>query len=526
MKFKYLIFIFIIFSLFFSCYTKNNKTVRIAIFQFIQHPALDEIKNNIIKNLYNTYPEIIIKEYNSQGDIETGITIINRINNEKFDAVIAIATPSAKLASQHIKSIPIIFTAVTDPVSAGLVESFDKPGKNITGVSDYIGSKNQIEFIKQFNPEIKNLGIIYNTSEENSKVFISDLQKESGNINIKLSEITTSGEVKEAALGLINNIDAMFMIFDNTVASAFSDLLNVCREYNKPLYVTDKTYVHLGADAGLSIDYSYLSLLTAKIVEKIINGKSPAEIPVNIIDKFEIYSREKLLEKKRLKLFTLQYPPYQFLDNNEIKGVAYDIVAELFNRAGYTISIEVHPWTKTLDMVKNGEADAVFTIYHTEEREKFLDYTSEILIIQQTAFFKLKDNDIIFDGDFNNLKGLSVATVKGVNYGTEFEKAAELNIFKIYDNAIDGQDSIENLVSRKTDLMVSNVRGARYLAVKLNQSDKIEMLTPVLENIPSYLAFSKYNDYTEIKNIYESELKKMKQDGTYNNILKKYFMFE
>jgi putative tryptophan/tyrosine transport system substrate-binding protein len=292
MQYKFIFLLLIFVLLFYSCLSKpsesNNK---IAIFQHIQHPALDSIKNNIVEYLKNEYPDYHISEYNSQGDITTGVSVINKINMNNYKLVIAIATPSAQLAANYINNIPIVFTAVTDPVAAGLVENLEHPGKNITGVSDSIDSKQQIEFIKDVNPDIKKIGIIYNTSDINSEIAISNLKSDAKNENI---EIITGGilsvhEVNEAALVIVPKVDAILMIFDNTVASGFSSLLNVCKRFNKPIYVLDKTYVELGATAGLSIDYKYLAYLTFKITEKIINGVQAGDISVKTIDKYEIY---------------------------------------------------------------------------------------------------------------------------------------------------------------------------------------------------------------------------------------------
>lgn len=273
----------------------DESSINIAIFQHVEHTALDNIRKNIKNNLNKTYDNINIRYFNSQGDFSKGIEIINQINHSDFDVVIAIATPSAQLALQHLKNIPIVFSAVTDPVKAGLVESFNKPGQNITGVSDKIDSKQQINFLKTEMPNLENIGIIFNTSDMNSQSLIADLKSEAEkqNINIVLKGITSSIDVYNAALSIVQDIDIMFLTFDNTVASAFPALLQACRQFNKPLYVLDKSFVEQGADAGLSIDYSQLAVFTANIVEKIINGISPSEIPVKIITQFEIYYNQK-----------------------------------------------------------------------------------------------------------------------------------------------------------------------------------------------------------------------------------------
>lgn len=289
---KKILLVFCLCSIFFSCASQNSaEKIKIAIFQSVQHPTLDLIKDNITVNVKNEHPEYFIKEFNSQGDIATGISIAHQINNGRFDIVIAIATPSAQIAAKHIKNIPIVFSSVAYPIAAGIVDNLEKPGNNITGVSNMIDTKMQFEFIKKVNPSLKNIGVIYNTSEVNSQIFLSNFEKESADfsINVITSGVVSSNEVYEAALSLISKVDAVLMILDNTVAASFTSLLNVCKKFDKPLYVLDKTYVDLGADAGLSIDYNYLSLLTYEIAIQILKGTPASNIPVKTIDKYEIY---------------------------------------------------------------------------------------------------------------------------------------------------------------------------------------------------------------------------------------------
>lgn len=227
------------------------------------------------------------------------------------------------------------------------------------------------------------------------------------------------------------------------------------------------------------------------------------------------------LSSNVLRIVSLQYPPFQYLENGEVKGVAYEIVQEVFNRLDYEIKVDILPWTRALTYLREAQADAVFTIYKTKEREDFLDYANEVLINQRIAFYKHKDTNINFDGNFDNLKGNTIGTVFGVNYGTRFDSAVEklspslLNSFDVYNN-------FQNLLLKRIDLLINNIDGADFVIKIMDAGDIIEMLPPVIETVPSYLAFSKHKDFTDLKNRFEAELVNIKKDGTYNRILRKH----
>ncbi len=222
-----------------------------------------------------------------------------------------------------------------------------------------------------------------------------------------------------------------------------------------------------------------------------------------------------------LKIVSLQYPPYQYIEDGIIKGCAYEIIEEVFKRLGYNFDMEIIPWSRALYSLQNGKADAVFTIYKTEEREKYLDFTKEVLINQEIALFKLKGSRIDFNGDFRSVREKVIGTVYSVNYGMKFDKALiDLSLQTV--DSVDGEANFRNLLFNRVDLLINNVAGANYLIDMLDIHSKVEIIYPVIEAVPSFLAFSKHHDYSGLKFEYEEELKKLKQDGTYNKILAKY----
>lgn len=224
-------------------------------------------------------------------------------------------------------------------------------------------------------------------------------------------------------------------------------------------------------------------------------------------------------------LVTLQYPPYQYEENGEKKGFVMQIIDEVFHRLGEDYNLEIIAWKRALKMVEDGDADIIFTIYKNDEREKFLDYSNEILIPQKTAFFVLKDNLIKYNGDFENLSDYIVGTVFGVSYGFKFDEAIKKNELKT-ESVMTGDINIKKLLDKRIDLIVSNEYGAMYLMKKYSKLDKIKKLEPILEEIPSYIAFSKKKNLGELRDRFDKELKKMKDEGRYQEIILEFFLSE
>ena len=226
---------------------------------------------------------------------------------------------------------------------------------------------------------------------------------------------------------------------------------------------------------------------------------------------------------KVLRMVTLQYPPYQYIEEDSLQGAAFEVVTEVFKNLGYKIDLEILPWGRALKYVQDGRVDAVFTIYKSDERERFLQYTNEILVMQRVAFFKLKDSNFIYNGDLSSLKDMTISVVQSVNYGKTFQNGIDNNYFNIV-HSVDGDRSLQTILHKRADLMVSNVDGANFLIAKHQKQQDIVMVEPLLESIPSYLAFNKVNDYSDLIEQYEKELIRLKNNGTYSQILSKYML--
>lgn len=270
-----------------------EKPLKIGISQIVEHPALNAVRDGIIDELqaagYARGEDVIFMLKSAQGDFSNAISISQTFQSEKADIVVAIATPTSQAAAQVIKDKPVVVSAVTNLVGAGLVESFDayeNPANNgnITGASDQIPVKEEFELIQELVPSVEKVGIIYNSGEANS-VFLTKLARQAcQDLDIKLVEatVTNSAEVNAAAQSLKGRVDAIWISTDNTVVSALPIVAEVAKEEQVPLVVGDPTSVTEGSLIGFGFDYYVHGRNTGKIVVQIIEGKQPNEIPIYV----------------------------------------------------------------------------------------------------------------------------------------------------------------------------------------------------------------------------------------------------
>lgn len=229
------------------------------------------------------------------------------------------------------------------------------------------------------------------------------------------------------------------------------------------------------------------------------------------------------LKGETIELVTLQYPPYIYQHQNEVIGIAVDIVKEAFNRMDKSVNITILPWLRALNMIKEGEAYGIFTIYKTEEREIFADFSNEILIEQIISLFIKYNSGISFDGNLLSLKNYKIGTVRGVSYGSKFDQAIQSKALKNFDEAGTGEQNILKLEAGRVDIIVSNKYGALEIIKNLKLEQKIKELSPEIESLPSYIAFSKKRQLSKIRDELDAKLKEMKEDGTYDKIINSYF---
>ncbi|WP_066305553.1 ABC transporter substrate-binding protein [Bacillus sp. FJAT-29814] len=280
---------------------KQEKTVKIGITQIVEHPSLDAAREGFIAALkdagYEEGKNLKLDYQNAQGDMNNNASIAQKLVADKNDLILAIATASAQSVVKSTKEIPILFTAITDPVGAQLVQSIEKPGGNVTGTSDTHPDaiKNTIGAIKKFIPKAKKVGIIYNSGEPNSVVNVKNAKKalEAEGLEAVETTISTSSEVKQAAESLVGRADVFYIPKDNTVVSALESVLTVANAQNIPTFAGEGDSVKRGAFASYGLDYHALGYTTGKMAVDILKGKKPAEIPVGYPEKLELYINKK-----------------------------------------------------------------------------------------------------------------------------------------------------------------------------------------------------------------------------------------
>ncbi|NHC38830.1 ABC transporter substrate-binding protein [Bacillus sp. MM2020_1] len=281
-----------------------DKEFKVGITQFAPHPSLDAATEGFKKALKDKGIKVSYDEQNAQADMNNTQTIANNFVGDKVDLIFANATPSATAALNATKDIPIIFTSVTDPVGAGLVESFDKPGKNITGTTDNHpeATKKTISFITD-EVKAKNIGVIYNSGEQNSVVQVKEVKKIAEEKGAKLVEVSvsTTAEVKQAAESLVGRVDAIYIPTDNTVVTALDSVIAVANSKKIPLFVGELDSLKKGAVAASGFSYFDLGYQSGVMAADILSGKKKAsEIPVELPNSLKLVINKKAAEAQGL----------------------------------------------------------------------------------------------------------------------------------------------------------------------------------------------------------------------------------
>ncbi|PLY00718.1 MAG: ABC transporter permease [Desulfuromonas sp.] len=269
----------------------NAADYSVSFNQIVEHPALDSVRQGIKDQLADDGFSVSYNDHIAQGNIATANLIAKQMLGENPDVAVGIATPTAQACAQAIKSLPIVFAAVTDPVGAGLVASLEKPGANITGTTDMSPIDRQIELILEFLPQLKNLGVIYNSGEANSVTLVRVLKEEAAKKGISVTEATVSNSagVFQAAKSLISRAEAVYIPTDNTVVSAFEAITQVGYQAKLPIFAADTDSVGRGAVAALAIDYYKMGRQTGEMIGRILKGAKPGEMPVETLREFQIY---------------------------------------------------------------------------------------------------------------------------------------------------------------------------------------------------------------------------------------------
>ena len=283
---------------------ETKKMIKIGVTQIVSHPALDDDAKGFEKALadagFKEGVNVTYDRQNAQGDMANAQTIAQKFLDAKVDMVHCIATPTSQAVVKTIKTIPVVFSSVTDPVDAGLVPKDSAPGKksgtNVTGVSDRWPVALQFERYTKFVPKAKKWGTIYNAGDANSMVHIKEMKEAAKKLGVELLEatISTSAETMQAMQSLAGKgVQAINITSDNTAVSAFEAIVKICNEKKIPLFTGDVGSVPRGAIAAYGLDYFLIGESAGKKAVQVLKGKKAGDIPWGPAEKFSLVVNEK-----------------------------------------------------------------------------------------------------------------------------------------------------------------------------------------------------------------------------------------
>lgn len=307
-------------SFLFACSHKDSDVKTIGVLQYMEHGALDAAYEGFIAGLaeegYIEGENIKIDLKNAHGDLTTAQTIANQYVSDDVDMMFAIATQAVQSAYNATKDIPILMTAVTDPVEAGVVKDWNQSGTNVTGTSDLTPVAKQMELITELVPEAKTVGVIYTTSEVNSEVQVKMAEEAASNLGLQVIRVgvTTVNDIPQAVASVIDKVDAMYAPTDNLIASSMPVLWNACLDKKVPIVAGVDTMVIDGGIATEGIDYYQLGYETGLMAAQVLEGKDPSTMPINTLQNTTLIVNQKNAEAIGLSI------PDSILKGAEIIG--------------------------------------------------------------------------------------------------------------------------------------------------------------------------------------------------------------
>jgi putative ABC transport system substrate-binding protein len=286
----------------------SAKMIRIGEAQIVAHPALDNDSKGFAAALaeegFIEGKNITIDRQNAQGDQPTCAIIAQKFQDDKVDLVHAISTPNAQAQVKVSKTIPIVFSSVTDPVATGIVPKMGKTGTHVTGVSDRWPITMQCEMYQDLVPHTKKWGTIYNPGDVNVTFHIKEMKKTIEGMGLKLIEahVSTSAEVMQAAQSLVGRVDAIHITSDNTCVSAFESIVKVCNTNNIALFAGDRDSTPRGAVAAYGPDYFLVGYTAGKKAARILKGEKPGSIPAGLASEYSLWISLKSAKAQGVKL--------------------------------------------------------------------------------------------------------------------------------------------------------------------------------------------------------------------------------
>lgn len=287
---------------------EENKKLKLGVLQLLSHPALDEIYRGLVEELarqgYKKGNNLELDFQNAQADQSNLVVMSEKLVENKNDIIVGITTPATLSLANATKEIPIIMGGITYPVEAGIIEDENRPGNNITGVSDRTPIKEQLELMKEILPDLKNIGVLYTSSEDNSVKQVEEVKKVANNLglNLKIASVSSTNDVQQVTESLASEVQAIFVPIDNTIASTMQTVVKVADDFKVGIFPSADTMVADGGVLGLGVDQYQIGVKTAEMVIEVINGANPAETPIRLANQGVIYLNEAKAEKLGIKI--------------------------------------------------------------------------------------------------------------------------------------------------------------------------------------------------------------------------------
>lgn len=284
-----------------SAENTDGESYKIGIAQFAPHGSLDNCREGFKQGLEEAgITNVEFDEQNAQADMATANQIAQNMAADKdVDLVCAIATPMAQATYNAAQQggIPVIFTAVTDPVAASLANEDGSPVGEVTGTSDKLAVEAQLQMIRDFMPEAKTIGILYSTSEANSVSAIEEYKSLAGGYGFEIAEsgISQAADIPLAAADLASKVDCITNLTDNTVVSNLPTVLDAANKANIPVFGSEVEQVKNGCVAAEGLDYVALGKQTGEMAARVLKGEKASEIPFETITEYSLYVNSEAL---------------------------------------------------------------------------------------------------------------------------------------------------------------------------------------------------------------------------------------
>ncbi len=292
----------------FAALPAHAADARVSVTAIVDHPALDAARQGIVEELaaagYVVGKNLRLDYQSAQGNTATAAQIARKFVGDRPDVIVAMSTPSAQTVVAATREIPIVFSAVTDPVAAKLVKSWEATGGNVTGVSDLPLLDKHLALLRQALPTAKRIGVVYNPGEVNSVAAIAQLKKlaQPAGLSVIESAAPRTVDVASAAQSLVGKVDAIYAPTDNNVTSAFEALAKVADQGRVPLIAADPSLAARGAALGIGTNYHDLGRQSGKLVVRVLKGEAPGSIASQVSPTLELLVNQAAARRQGLAL--------------------------------------------------------------------------------------------------------------------------------------------------------------------------------------------------------------------------------